>query len=186
MVEFKLLHSLLLPLVFPTSQDNHCHLNTIIYLRQRFYQTGSVKDAVRSGSPKRPMWRPLHNVNSLHNMFKTATSTGIQFSISRQTVLNLLRMYPDPIRGRRPNVGRIFDPRDRNLRLLSTRRNLRCTRVKFPMVLLTKRPVSIWTFSLSCCSVSNPNSVKRDQVLINWYKMYHMTHGIILHRRYAH
>ena len=73
----------------------------------------------------------------LRNRFKTAKNTGIQFGISRQTVLNRLRKNADPVRARRPYVGHIIRPHNRNLRLLWARRHLRWTRVLWARVLYT-------------------------------------------------
>ena len=66
-----------------------------------------------------------------------AKSTGIQFGISRQTVLNHLRKNADPIRARRPYVGHIIRPRSRNLWLLWAQRHLRWTRAQWARVLFT-------------------------------------------------
>ena len=66
-----------------------------------------------------------------------AKSTGIQFGISSQTVLNRLRKIADPIRARRPYVGHIIRPRNHNLRLLWARRHLRWTRAQWARVLFT-------------------------------------------------
>ena len=73
----------------------------------------------------------------LRNRFRTAKSTGIQFGISRQTVLNRLRKMADPITARQPYVGHIIRPRNRNLRLLWAQRHLRWTRSQWPRVLFT-------------------------------------------------
>ena len=91
----------------------HCHRNIINNLRQRLRQTGSVKDAVHSGRPKvtTPRQDRYITLTHLRNRFRTDKSTGIQFGISRQTVLNRLRKNADPIRARRPYVGHIIRPR---------------------------------------------------------------------------
>ena len=73
----------------------------------------------------------------LHNRFKTAKGTGIQFGISRQTVLNRLCKNADPIRARRPYVGHIIRPRNHNLQLLWARRHLLWTQAQWARVLFT-------------------------------------------------
>ena len=84
--------------VSDVTRQFHCHRNTINNLQQRFRQTGCVKDAVRSGRPKvtTPRQDRYITLTHLRNRFKTAESTGIQFGISRQTVLNRLRKNADP------------------------------------------------------------------------------------------
>ena len=119
--------------VSDVARQFHRHRSTINNLRQRFRQTGCVKDAVRSGRPKvtTPRQDRYITLTHLRNRFKTAKSTGIQFVISRQTVLNRLRINADPIRARRPYVGHIIRPRNRNLLLLLwARRHLRLTRAQ--------------------------------------------------------
>ena len=118
--------------VSDVARQFHCHRNTINNLRQCFRQIGSLKDAVRSGRPKVTIPRQDRYITSTHlrNRFKTAKNTGIQFDISRQTILNRLRKNADPIRAKRPYVGHIIRPRNRNLRLLWARRHLRWTRAQ--------------------------------------------------------
>ena len=76
--------------VSDVARQFYCHRNTINNLRQRFRQTGSVKNAFRSGRPKVKTPRQDRYITLMHlrNRFKMAQSAGIQFGISRQTVLN--------------------------------------------------------------------------------------------------
>ena len=114
-VEFGLLYSLLLALVF------------------------LIKDEVRSGRPKvmTPRQDRYITLTHLHNRFKTAKSTSIQFGISRQTVLNPLCKNADPIRARRPYVGHIIRPHNHNLQLLWAQRHLLWSQAQWARVLFT-------------------------------------------------
>ena len=125
--------------VSDVARQFHCHRNTINNLRQRFGQTGNIKDAVHSGRPKVTIRRQDRYITLTHlrNRFKTVKSTGIQFGISRQTVLNRLRKNADPIRARRPYVGHIIRPHNRSLWLLWARSHLRWTRAQWARVLFT-------------------------------------------------
>ena len=88
-----------------------CHRNTIIWLRQRFQQTGGVADRRRPGRPRFIM------LTHLRRRFQTATSSARQYNISKQTVLRRLRQARQPIRPRRPDVGQVLTGRHRAARL---------------------------------------------------------------------
>lgn len=125
--------------VTDVARQFNCHRNTIINLRERFQQSGSVRDGIRSGRPKVTSARQDRYITLTHlrNRFKTATSTARQFGISRQTVLNRLRKNANPIRARRPYVGHIINHRNRNLRRLWAQRHLRWTRAQWARVLFS-------------------------------------------------
>lgn len=125
--------------VTDVARQFNCHRNTIINLQQRFQQSGSVRDGVRSGRPKVTTARQDRYITLTHlrNRFKTATSTARQFGISRQTVLNRLSANANPIRARRPYVGQVINARNRNLRRLWAQRHLRWTRAQWARVLFS-------------------------------------------------
>ena len=79
--------------VADVARQFNCHRNTIIKLRRRYHQNGSVRDRPRSGRPKvttARQDRPL-TLTNLRHRFQTATSTERQLGVSRDTVLNRLR-----------------------------------------------------------------------------------------------
>ena len=81
-----------------------CHRNTIIWLRQRFQQTGGVADRRRPGRPRvtNPRTDRFIALTHLRRCFQTVTSSARQYGISKQTVLRRLRQARQPIRPRRP------------------------------------------------------------------------------------
>ena len=63
-----------------------CHRNTIIRLRQRFQQTGEVKDRRRPGRPRvtNPRTDRFITLTHLRRRFQTATSFARQYGISNR------------------------------------------------------------------------------------------------------
>ena len=96
-----------------------CHRNTIIRLHQRFQQTGGVADRRRPGSPRvtNPRTDRFITLTHLRRRFQTATSSAMQYGISKQTMLCRLRQARQPIRPRRPYVGQVLTARHRAVRL---------------------------------------------------------------------
>ena len=87
-----------------------CHRNTIIWLRQRFWQTGGVAERRRPGRPRvtNPRRDRFITLTHLRHRFQTATSSARQYGISKQTVLRRLMQARQPIRPRRPYVGQML------------------------------------------------------------------------------
>ena len=104
-----------------------CHRNTIIRLHQRFQQTGGVADRRRPGRPRvtNPRTDGFITLTHLRRRFQTVTSSARQYGISKQTVLRRLRQIRQPIRPRRPYVGRMLTARHRAARLQWTQRHFR-------------------------------------------------------------
>ena len=104
-----------------------CHRNTIIRLHQRFQQTGGVADRRRPGRPRvtNPRTDRFITLTHLRRRFQTVTSSARQYGISKQTVLRRLRQTRQPIRPRRPYVGRMLTARHRAARLQWTQRHFR-------------------------------------------------------------
>ena len=90
-----------------------CHRNTIIRLHQRLQQTGGVADRRRPGKPKvtNPQADRFVTLTHFRRRFQTATSSARQYGISKQTVLRRLRQARQPIRPRRPYVGKVLTAR---------------------------------------------------------------------------
>ena len=88
------------------SRAFRCHRNTIIWLHQRFQQTGGVADRRR---PSRPSNGQIHYAEHLQCRFQTATSSARQYAgISKQTVLRRFRQAWQPIPPRRPYVRQVL------------------------------------------------------------------------------
>ena len=104
-----------------------CHRNTIIRLRWRFQQTGGVADLRRPGRPRVTNRRTdsFITLTHLRRSFQTATSSARQYGISKQTVLRRLRQAQQPIRPRRPYMGRVLTARHRAARLQWAQRHFR-------------------------------------------------------------
>ena len=96
-----------------------CHRNTIIWLRQRFQQTGGVSDRRRPGRPRvtNPRTDRFITLTHLRRRFQTATCSARQYGISKQTVLRRLRQARLPIRPRRSYVGQVLTACHRAARL---------------------------------------------------------------------
>ena len=90
-----------------------CHRNTIIRLRQRFQQTGGLADRRRPGRPRVTNYRTdrFITLTQLQRRYQTATSSTRQYGISKQTVLRHPRQARQPIRPRRPYVGKVLTAR---------------------------------------------------------------------------
>jgi hypothetical protein len=117
----------------------NCHRNTINNMRQHLTQTGSVGDRARPGRPHVTTARQDRYMTLTHirQRFKTASSTALKNGISSQTVLNRLPAIANSIRARRPSVGQMINPRNRNIRRLWARRHLRWTRAHWVRVLFS-------------------------------------------------
>ena len=91
------------------------HRNTMIWLRQRFKQTGGVADRRRLGRPRvtNPRTDRFITLTHLRRRFQTATSSARQYGIGKQTVLRRLRQARQPMRPRRPYVGQVLTARHR-------------------------------------------------------------------------
>ena len=76
-----------------------CQRNTIIWLRQRFQQTGGVADRRRPGRPRVTDSRTDRFITLTHLRcrIQTVTSSARQYGISKQTVLRRLRKARQPI-----------------------------------------------------------------------------------------
>ena len=96
-----------------------CQRNTIIRLHQRFQQTGGVADRRRPGRPRvtSPRTDRFITLTHLRRRFQTATSSAMQYGISKQAVLCRLRQARQPIRPRRSFVGQVLTARHRATRL---------------------------------------------------------------------
>ena len=116
-----------------------CHRNTIIRLRQRFQQTGGVTDRRRPSRPRvtNPRTDRFITLTHLRRRFQTATSSARQYGISKQTVLRRLRQALQPIRPRRPYVGRVLTARHRAARLHWAQRHFRWQRQEWAQVLFS-------------------------------------------------
>ena len=116
-----------------------CHRNTINRLRQRFQQTGGVADRRRSGRSRvtNPRKDRFITLTYLRRRFQTATSSARQYDISKQTVLRRLRQARQPIRPRRPYVGRVLTARRRAARLQWAQRHFRWGRQEWVRVLFS-------------------------------------------------
>ena len=90
-----------------------CHRNTIIWLQQRFQQTGGVADCSRPGRPRVTNSRTDRFITLMHlqRRFQKATSSARQYGINKQTVLRRLRQARQPIQPRRPYVGQVLTAR---------------------------------------------------------------------------
>ena len=104
-----------------------CLRITIIRLRQRFQQTGGVADRRIAGRPRvtNPRTDRFITLTHLRRRFQTATSSARQYGISKQTVLRRLMQARQPIRPRRPYVGRVLTTRHRAARLQWVQRHFR-------------------------------------------------------------
>ena len=113
-----------------------CHRNTIIRLRQRFQQTGGVADRRRPGRLRvtNPRTDRFITLTHLRHRFQTATNSARQYSISKQTVLRRVRQARQPIRPRRPYVGRVLTARQRPARLQWAQWHFRLGRQKWARV----------------------------------------------------
>ena len=116
-----------------------CHRNTINRLRQRFQQTGGVADRRRSGRSRvtNPRKDRFITLTHLRRRFQTATSSARQYDISKQTVLRRLRQARQPIRPRRPYVGRVLTARRLAARLQWAQRHFRWGRQEWARVLFS-------------------------------------------------
>ena len=96
-----------------------CHRNTIIWLRQRFQQTGGVADRRRSSRPKvtNPRTDRFITLTHLRRRFQTATSSAKRFGISKQTVLRCLKQAWQPIWPMKFHVGQVLTAQHRAARL---------------------------------------------------------------------
>ena len=116
-----------------------CHRNTIIWLRQRFQQTGGVADRRRPGRLRvtNPRTDRFITLTHLRRRFQTAISSARQYGISKQTVLPRLRQARQPIRPRRPYVGQVLTVRHRAARLQRAQRNFSWGRQQWARVLFS-------------------------------------------------
>ena len=116
-----------------------CHRNTIIWLRQRFQQTGGVADRRRPGRPRvtNPRTDRFITLTHLRRRFQTATSSARQYGISKQTVLRRLRQARQPNRPRRPYVGQVLTARHRAARLQWAQRHFRWGRQQWAWLLFS-------------------------------------------------
>ena len=102
------------------------HRNTIIRLRKRFQQTGGVVNHRRSGRSRvtNPRTDRFITLTHLRLRFQT-TSSARQYGISKQTVLRRLSQARQPIRPRRPYVGKVLTVRHRAAHLQWAQRHFR-------------------------------------------------------------
>ena len=116
-----------------------CYRNTLIQLRQRFHQTGGVADRRRPGRPSvtKPRKDRFITLTHLRRRFQKATSSARQYSISKQTVLRRLRQARQPIRPKRPYVGRMLTARHLAARLQWAQRHFRWGRQQWARVLFS-------------------------------------------------
>ena len=116
-----------------------CHRNTIIWLRQRFQQTGGVADRCRPGRPRvtNPRTDRFITLTHIRRRFQTATSSARQYGISKQTVLRCVRQARQPIRPRRPYVGQVLTASHRAARLQWEQRHFRWGRQQWARVLFS-------------------------------------------------
>ena len=116
-----------------------CHRNTIIRLHQRFQQTGGVTDRHRHGRPRvtNPQTDRFIMLTHLRRRFQTATSSARQYGISKQTVLRRLRQARQPIRPRRPYVGKVLTARHWAVRLQWAQRHFCSGRQQWARVLFS-------------------------------------------------
>ena len=116
-----------------------CHRNTIIRLRQRFQQTGGVADRRRPGRPRvtNPRTDRFITLTHFRRRFQTATSSAMQYGISKQTALRRLRQAQPPIRPRRCYVGQVLTARHRAAHLQWAQRHFRWRRQQWARVLFS-------------------------------------------------
>ena len=121
------------------SREFGCHRNTIILLRQRFQQTGGVADRRRPSRPTVPKPRTDRFITLTHLRcrFQTATSSAKHYGNSKQTVLRRLRQARQPIRPKRPYVGKVLTAHHRAARLQWTQRHFRWGRQQWARVLFS-------------------------------------------------
>lgn len=125
--------------VAAVSRALNCHRNTIIKLRDRFMQTGTVADRPRSGRPRVTGVRLDRHIELTHmrRWYQTASATARQYGISRDTVLRRLRQCGRPIRPRRPYIGPILSQRHRTARLNWTQLHYRWRRAQWNRIVFT-------------------------------------------------
>ena len=105
--------------VVAVSRAFNCHRKTIMLLRDRFAQTGTIADRLRPGRPRVTGVRLDRHIELMHmrRQYQTATATARQYGISRDTVLRRLRRCVRPVRPRRPYTGLILTQRHRVARM---------------------------------------------------------------------
>ena len=116
-----------------------CHRNTINRLHQRFQQTGGMADRRIPGRPRvtNPRTDRFITLTHLRRHFQTAISSARQYGISKQTVLRSLRQARQPIRPRRPYVGKVLTTRHRAARLQWAQLHFRRGRRQWARVLFS-------------------------------------------------
>lgn len=118
----------------------NCSRQTIINLRMRVLQTGTIADRPRAGAPRVTSLQEDQAIRLRHlrNRFVTATSTSREMfggRVTAQTVRN--RLQAAGLRARRPYNGPILTPLHRRNRLVWATRHIRFTQRQWNSVVFS-------------------------------------------------
>ena len=124
-----------------------CSRQTLINLRTRLHQTGSVSDRPRPGPRRVTSLREDRYIRLRHlrDRFVTATSTSMELlggRVTAQTIRN--RLCTAGLRARRPYFGPILTREHRQQRRLWTRRHVRFTQRQWDTVVFSEVEFRRW------------------------------------------
>ena len=125
--------------VVAVSRAFNCHRNTIMLLRDRSAQTGTIADRPRPGRPRVTGVRLVRHIEltQMRRLYQTATATARQYDISLDTVLRRLRRCVRPVRPRGPYTGPILTQRHRVARMNWAQLHYRWRRADWNRVVFT-------------------------------------------------